>query len=445
MLSIRDELLKLAPVNAQRANGDEQSPPLDTVGQWQEIATRINDVSTGQRKAVEQLEAFLAAVRSAAAETQRTAAATQSFLEEQRALIAKDRAAQTNSTAVLEPLIARLDEQQRAATAEVQALVQAAGMASIERDRALEIHLRSGRRELEAVIEPLASAALDFREIAVGLSSLLSKVEALSGSVQSNAELVRSAVSEELLHRHEELERLRLEIEKSGAEVTTRITAAIASLDQATHRHAEALAAEQTKRQDAAASALASTLTATIQAKLGELSTTSVATIEARLAGMSTASVATIEAKLAEIAIRDGAAHAELKSLRKELESARAAEQRAKEEAEQRDEQLRATSASMMAFLEALDDLSGLRTADADSAAQKIMGRVTTRAQRVLAAAGLSEIDALGGELNEDLHEVVEKIPASAELPAGRVSKVVQRGFRSGDRVLRRAQVIATS
>jgi molecular chaperone GrpE (heat shock protein) len=108
------------------------------------------------------------------------------------------------------------------------------------------------------------------------------------------------------------------------------------------------------------------------------------------------------------------------------------------------EDRVRATSTAMMAFLESLDDLSAMSVGE-DPKTRKIFARTMARAHFVIEAAGLTEIAAEGAELNEDVHEVVGRVPADSGMPAGRVVRVVQRGFRSGDHVLRRAQVVVAA
>lgn len=755
MLSIRDELKKLAPVELASHGNGAVDAPADLVTQWQQIAAGISEIAAGQRRSVEQLESFLQVVRSAAADTQRTAAESRAFLEHHRALLEKERAeyhalhqkerdehhallledraehdarmeaeraewkasidkehadrvaalendrarrleensadraeqrallhdfreslrekvaaelqqfvqrasadiAATNSRvlelmsglreeivaqtapelreqvdSVLRTASAGLLDQHRTTVDEVKGLVRAAESANAAREKAITDYLQSARHELEAVIEPLASAALDFREIAVGLAEHLSGVESLRASIQSNAQAIRAAVSEELLHRHDEMERLKLAAEESAKRTaeeinrlqltveqsvkqateemeqrrlaadesakrtTDQIANAVVALDEAMRRHSAALVADQEQRNQVAAATLSEATTVLRQSqalltefersaqllrehaerehqrneelrahtldsaeavlqkvaasidqvqtgareaseKLGEsrekteVLVQAAATLEgvrgaidevhssaaaahkqvelererserahagleemrASLLGSVTEMftawksdvaahrqqllasmqgdiaahreqlVAAVRAEIAaerervaaDVDKRMSEATALILAVNEKLDARRAeeaalsaaqearmrAELEAKAtEAERADDQLRATSRSMMAFLEALDDVSGL--ASDDPAAGKSLGRLTARAQRVLEAAGLTEIEAEGTRVDEEQHEIVQRVPATGSLAAGTVVRIVQRGFRTAERVVRRAQVV---
>ena len=58
-----------------------------------------------------------------------------------------------------------------------------------------------------------------------------------------------------------------------------------------------------------------------------------------------------------------------------------------------------------------------------------------------LRAKGLSEIDAIGLELDTDLHEAVAKIPVD-DPQKGKIVDVVQKGYKLKDKVIRYAKVV---
>ena len=60
----------------------------------------------------------------------------------------------------------------------------------------------------------------------------------------------------------------------------------------------------------------------------------------------------------------------------------------------------------------------------------------------VLRQRGVTEIEAVGKEFDSDLHEAVAKFPAPEKSMKGKVIDVVQRGYKSGDKVLRYAKVV---
>ena len=448
MLSIREELKKLTPVDlASRGNGAVDAPA-DLLTQWQQIAAGISDIAAGQRRAVEQLESFLESVRSAAADTQRNAASSREFLEQHRAVIQKDRADQERMLEKFrETLSASLAAELKAHAQQTKADVAAvnsdvvklmsslradAATASTQREKVLTEHLaatrddliehlKTARHELEAVIEPLASSALDFREIAVGLESHLAKVEGLNANIQMNAQAIRSAVKEELVHRHEEMQRLQAATEESAKRTSDQIANAVAALDESVLKQSQALLKEfereherSVAHRDQVVSAVRTEVTAERERVAGD--------VDKRMSEATTL-IRELNEKLAETRAAEAA-----------LSAANEAKMRA--DVERIEDQMAAASRSMMAFLEALDDVAEV------SGGAGALGRLTSRAKRVLEAAGLTEIEAEGTAVNEELHEVVQRVPSSESVPAGRIVRVVQRGFRDADRVVRRAQVV---
>lgn len=59
----------------------------------------------------------------------------------------------------------------------------------------------------------------------------------------------------------------------------------------------------------------------------------------------------------------------------------------------------------------------------------------------VLKAKGLEEIEALGKELDTDLHDAIAKIPAAEDAHRGKIVDVVQKGYKYKDKVARFAKV----
>lgn len=59
-----------------------------------------------------------------------------------------------------------------------------------------------------------------------------------------------------------------------------------------------------------------------------------------------------------------------------------------------------------------------------------------------LRSKGVSEIEALGKELDTDLHEAVAKIPAPEKEQSGKILDVVQKGYKLKDKVIRYAKVV---
>lgn len=67
---------------------------------------------------------------------------------------------------------------------------------------------------------------------------------------------------------------------------------------------------------------------------------------------------------------------------------------------------------------------------------------VTKKLKDALGSKGLSEIEAIGGELDTDLHEAVAKIPAPDKKQKGKVIDVVQKGYKLKDKVVRHAKCV---
>ena len=55
---------------------------------------------------------------------------------------------------------------------------------------------------------------------------------------------------------------------------------------------------------------------------------------------------------------------------------------------------------------------------------------------------GVSEIEAVGNELDTDLHEAIAKIPALTPEQKGKIIDVVQKGYKLKDKVVRFAKVV---
>jgi len=55
---------------------------------------------------------------------------------------------------------------------------------------------------------------------------------------------------------------------------------------------------------------------------------------------------------------------------------------------------------------------------------------------------GISEIDAVGKELNTDIHEAITKIPVQDESKKGKIVDVIQKGYTLNDKVIRFSKVV---
>lgn len=62
----------------------------------------------------------------------------------------------------------------------------------------------------------------------------------------------------------------------------------------------------------------------------------------------------------------------------------------------------------------------------------------------VLAKNGIEEIAALGEEFDPNLHHAVQQLP-SEEYESGKIASVLQKGYKSGDKIIRPSMVIVAS
>ncbi|MEG0499555.1 MAG: nucleotide exchange factor GrpE [Rikenellaceae bacterium] len=60
----------------------------------------------------------------------------------------------------------------------------------------------------------------------------------------------------------------------------------------------------------------------------------------------------------------------------------------------------------------------------------------------LLKSKGVKEIDAMGGELDTDLHEAIAKFPTTEEEKKGKIIDVVEKGYKLKDKVIRYAKVV---
>lgn len=95
-------------------------------------------------------------------------------------------------------------------------------------------------------------------------------------------------------------------------------------------------------------------------------------------------------------------------------------------------------------LLPVLDDidralLAMQQTDDIESVRQGIE-LVAKKLRDTLAAQGLSEIEAIGQELDTDLHEAVARIPAPGQ--KGKIVEMAQKGYKLGERVIRHAKCV---
>jgi pilus assembly protein CpaF len=132
----------------------------------------------------------------------------------------------------------------------------------------------------------------------------------------------------------------------------------------------------------------------------------------------------------------------ELENLRDEV---RAAQYEADEQRELQamlQHRSRSLAIALMGFVEILDDVIDAGRDSADETMRDRAARLRDGVSRLLALFGLSEINGVGGPVDETQHEVMHRVPSDAH-PTGRVVAIVQRGFAYHGQPVRRAQVLA--
>lgn len=92
----------------------------------------------------------------------------------------------------------------------------------------------------------------------------------------------------------------------------------------------------------------------------------------------------------------------------------------------------------MKAILPVVDDFERALAATSDEGVQLIYNKM----MKILEQKGLKAMEAKGEPFDENLHEAVTQIPATADDQKGRVIDVVEKGYYLNDKVLRYAKVV---
>jgi molecular chaperone GrpE len=97
-------------------------------------------------------------------------------------------------------------------------------------------------------------------------------------------------------------------------------------------------------------------------------------------------------------------------------------------------------------MLEVLDDMDRAleaiaKTDDIDAVRQGIM-LIDTKLRGALKGRGLEEIEAVGSELDTDLHEAIARIETQDAALKGKIIDVVQKGYKLKDKIIRYAKVV---
>ncbi len=97
-------------------------------------------------------------------------------------------------------------------------------------------------------------------------------------------------------------------------------------------------------------------------------------------------------------------------------------------------------------MLDVLDDmdraLEAIAKTDDLAAVKQGIVLIDTKLRGALKSRGLAEIEAVGQELDTDLHEAVARIETDDAERRGRIIDVVQKGYKLKDKIIRYAKVV---
>jgi molecular chaperone GrpE len=97
-------------------------------------------------------------------------------------------------------------------------------------------------------------------------------------------------------------------------------------------------------------------------------------------------------------------------------------------------------------LLEVLDDmdraLAAMEQTTEMEAVKQGLVLIDSKLKSTLRSKGLSEIEAVGEELDADLHEAVARIDVAEKAMKGRIVDVIQKGYKLKDKVIRHPKVV---
>jgi molecular chaperone GrpE len=97
-------------------------------------------------------------------------------------------------------------------------------------------------------------------------------------------------------------------------------------------------------------------------------------------------------------------------------------------------------------LLPVVDDLEralqAIKSTDEITAVKEGLTLIVSKFNEFLNSKGIKEIEAMGSELNTDLHEAVAKTPVQDDSQKGRVVDVIQKGYMLHDKVMRFSKVV---
>jgi molecular chaperone GrpE len=97
-------------------------------------------------------------------------------------------------------------------------------------------------------------------------------------------------------------------------------------------------------------------------------------------------------------------------------------------------------------LLEVLDDMDRAlaamdQTTEMESVKQGLV-LIDNKLKSTLRSKGLSEVEAMGEELDADLHEAVARIDVAEKAMKGRIVEVLQKGYKLKDKIIRHPKVV---
>ncbi len=97
-------------------------------------------------------------------------------------------------------------------------------------------------------------------------------------------------------------------------------------------------------------------------------------------------------------------------------------------------------------LLPVVDDLDralkAIETATDINAVKDGLVLIVNKFNEFLKSKGVKEIDAVGQQLDTDLHEAITKFPAQDESQKGKIIDVIQKGYMLNDKVMRFSKVV---
>ncbi len=105
-----------------------------------------------------------------------------------------------------------------------------------------------------------------------------------------------------------------------------------------------------------------------------------------------------------------------------------------------------AKSEVLINILPVIDDLErameAIKTAKEIEAVKEGMYLIHAKFSSYISQQGIREIEAMGHELDTDIHEAVTKIPVDSRKKKGKVVDVIEKGYMLRDKVIRFAKVV---